>query len=74
MSYILEALKKSDQQRQRGATPTLPVGQVMVVAPKQHFSVYYGLLAAVLLRRHLNRLATPVAARATCSCDRTHRR
>jgi general secretion pathway protein B len=49
MSYILEALKKSDQQRQRGATPTLPVGQVMVVAPKQHFSVYYGLLAAVLL-------------------------
>lgn len=49
MSYILEALKKSDQQRQRGATPTLPTAQVTAAAPKQHLLVYYGLLAAVLL-------------------------
>lgn len=49
MSYILEALKKSDQQRQRGATPTLPTAQFLVAAPKQPMLVYYGLLAAVLL-------------------------
>lgn len=49
MSYILEALKKSDQQRQRGVTPTLPTAQTTVVAPKKSFFVYYGLLAAVLL-------------------------
>ncbi len=49
MSYILEALKKSDQQRQRGTTPTLPTAQVSVAAPKQPLLVYYGLLAAVLL-------------------------
>ena len=48
MSYILEALKKSDQQRQRGATPTLPAATVTeVVAAKK--PVYYGLLAVVLL-------------------------
>jgi len=49
MSYILEALKKSDQQRQRGATPTLPTTQVAIAAPKQPVFLYYGLLAAVLL-------------------------
>lgn len=49
MSYILDALKKSDQQRQRGATPTLPSAQPAMVAPKQSFSVYYILFAAVLL-------------------------
>lgn len=49
MSYILEALKKSDQQRQRGATPTLQVEQVTVTAPKRPMFIYYGLLAAVLL-------------------------
>ncbi|MBI5890798.1 MAG: general secretion pathway protein GspB [Nitrosomonadales bacterium] len=49
MSYILDALKKSDQQRQRGTTPTLPSAQAAVAAPKQTFSVYYGVLAAVLL-------------------------
>lgn len=49
MSYILEALKKSDQQRQRGTTPTLPTAQVSVAAPKQPLLVYYSLLAAVLL-------------------------
>jgi general secretion pathway protein B len=49
MSYILEALKKSDQQRQRGATPTLPAAQVAIAAPKQPVFLYYGLFAAVVL-------------------------
>lgn len=49
MSYILEALKRSDQQRQRGATPTLQVAQLAVPAPRRPMYIYYGLLAAVLL-------------------------
>ncbi len=49
MSYILDALRKSDQQRQRGAAPTLLAGQATVVAPKQPPYLFYGLLAAVLL-------------------------
>jgi len=49
MSYILEALKKSDQQRQRGAAPTLQAAQITVAAPKRPLFIYYGLLAAVLL-------------------------
>jgi general secretion pathway protein B len=49
MSYILDALKKSDQQRQRGATPTLPSVPITAAAPKHPSSVYYGLLAAILL-------------------------
>src|SRR5450755_2868961 len=49
MSYILDALKKSDQQRQRGATPTLQAAQITVAAPKRPMFIYYGLLAAVLL-------------------------
>ena len=49
MSYILEALKKSDQQRQRGATPTLPTAHTTVKSGKQIFSVMYGLIAVVLL-------------------------
>ena len=49
MSYILDALKKSDQQRQRGATPTLPPVQAAVAAPRQSSVVFYGVLAGVLL-------------------------
>jgi hypothetical protein len=49
MSYILDALRKSDQQRRRGAAPTLPLGQATAVAPKQPALLIYGLLAAVLL-------------------------
>jgi general secretion pathway protein B len=49
MSYILEALRKSDQQRHRGATPTLQAAQVTVAAPKRPMFIYYGLLATVLL-------------------------
>ncbi|MEK6209356.1 MAG: general secretion pathway protein GspB [Pseudomonadota bacterium] len=49
MSYILDALRKSDQQRQRGAAPTLLAGQATAVAPKQPAFLGYGLLAAVLV-------------------------
>jgi len=49
MSYILDALKKSDQQRQRGATPTLPSAQATMAAPKQPVSLYYSMLAVILL-------------------------
>lgn len=49
MSYILDALRKSDQQRQRGAAPTLPAGQTPAVAPRQPAFLAYGLIAAVLL-------------------------
>ena len=49
MSYILDALRKSDQQRQRGAAPTLHDAQQVVVAPRRPMSSYYILLAVVLL-------------------------
>jgi len=49
MSYILDALRKSDQQRQRGAAPTLLMGQLTEAAPKQPGYLSYGLLAATLL-------------------------
>ncbi len=49
MSYILDALRKSDQQRQRGAVPTLLVGQATAIASKQALRPYYGLLAIVLV-------------------------
>lgn len=49
MSYILDALKKSDQQRQRGATPTLQAAQLTVAAPRRPLLISYGLPAAVLL-------------------------
>lgn len=49
MSYILDALRKSDQQRHRGAAPTLLMGPSTEAAPKQPAYLYYGLLAAVLL-------------------------
>jgi len=49
MSYILDALRKSDQQRQRGAAPTLVMGQAAPAAPKQPALLSYGLLALILL-------------------------
>ena len=49
MSYILDALRKSDQQRQRGAAPTLLAAQATTVAHKQPAFLAYGLLAAVLV-------------------------
>jgi general secretion pathway protein B len=49
MSYILDALKKSDQQRNIGAAPTLQFAQASMPAPKRPSFFYYGLLAVVLL-------------------------
>jgi len=49
MSYILDALRKSDQLRQRGAAPTLLAGQTAAAAPRQPAFLWYGLLAGVLL-------------------------
>ena len=49
MSYILDALSKSDQQRRRGAAPTLLLGQSAAAAPKRPAPLAYGLLALVLL-------------------------
>jgi len=49
MSYILDALRKSDLQRQRGATPTLLAVQESAVARKRPAFLAYGLLAAVLV-------------------------
>jgi general secretion pathway protein B len=49
MSYILDALRKSDQQRQRGAAPTLPAAPAPAAAPRQPAFLAYGLLAAVLV-------------------------
>jgi general secretion pathway protein B len=49
MSYILDALKKSDQQRKRGAIPPLQTAQVTVAVPQRNMFAYYVLLAVVLL-------------------------
>jgi len=49
MSYILDALKKSDQQRQLGATPTLHTTQVTEAASRQPAFWWYGLLALGLV-------------------------
>jgi general secretion pathway protein B len=49
MSYILDALKKSDQQRNIGAAPTLKFAHASLPAPKRPSLFYYGLLAVVLL-------------------------
>jgi len=49
MSYILDALRKSDQLRRRNAAPTLLPGQVTAAAPKQPALLSYGVLALVLL-------------------------
>jgi general secretion pathway protein B len=50
MSYILDALRKSDQQRRRGAAPTLLTLQPSAVVRKKRPGwLAYGLLAAVLV-------------------------
>ena len=48
MSYILEALKKSDLERQRGSTPTLQAVQMPLPAPRRPSVFYYGLVGLVL--------------------------
>jgi general secretion pathway protein B len=49
MSYILDALKKSDQQRQRGVTPTLLTAQTMTTEPERPRLLPAGVLAALLI-------------------------
>lgn len=49
MSYILDALRKSDQLRRRGAAPTLLLGQTTATAPKRPAPIAYVLLGLVLL-------------------------
>jgi general secretion pathway protein B len=49
MSYILEALRKSDQQRNRGATPTLFSGQEAMAVRRRPAVILYGVLAVALI-------------------------
>jgi general secretion pathway protein B len=49
MSYILEALRKSDQQRNRGATPTLFSGQEAMAVRRRPAFILYGVLAVALI-------------------------
>jgi len=49
MSYILDALKKSDQQRQHATVPTLSTAHSVAQAPKQPQFGLYALLAAILI-------------------------
>jgi len=49
MSYILEALRKSDKQRQRGTAPTLLTAQATVAAPRQPAVLWYVLLGGALV-------------------------
>ncbi|MCX7175999.1 MAG: general secretion pathway protein GspB [Proteobacteria bacterium] len=49
MSFILDALRKSDQQRSRSATPTLNTAQTVAAESRQPALWWYGLIAAVLV-------------------------
>ncbi len=49
MSYILEALRKSDQQRNRGVTPTLFSGQEAMAVRRRPAVILYGVLAVALI-------------------------
>jgi general secretion pathway protein B len=49
MSYILDALKKSEQQRQRGATPSLLAAQATDATPRRAPTLLQGLAAAAIL-------------------------
>jgi general secretion pathway protein B len=49
MSYILDALKKSDQQRRQATVPTLSTAYSVAQAPKQVNFSLYALLAVVLI-------------------------
>ena len=49
MSYILDALRKSDQQRQHGKSPTLLTAQVPATGTKRPSYLLNSLLAAILL-------------------------
>mgnify|MGYP001030634585 FL=1 len=49
MSYILDALRKSDQQRQRGSTPTLLTVQTTPLGPARPRYLLNGAIAAALI-------------------------
>jgi general secretion pathway protein B len=49
MSYILDALRKSDQLRQRGVAPMSLVSQTTMAEPKQHVFSLSGVLAVSLV-------------------------
>jgi len=49
MSYILDALRKSDQQRQRGSTPTLLTVQTAATGPERPRYWLNGVIAAALI-------------------------
>jgi len=49
MSYILDALRKSDQQRQRGSTPTLLTVQSTPANPSRPRYLLNGVIAAALI-------------------------
>lgn len=49
MSFILDALRKSDQQRSRNATPTLTAAQAAAAEPRPPVLWWYGLIAVVLV-------------------------
>jgi general secretion pathway protein B len=76
MSYILDALRKSDQQRQRGSTPTLLTVQTMPTEPTRPRYWLNGAIAAALIAAGVlvgwlqpwqNKQAEPVAAGPTAS-------
>jgi general secretion pathway protein B len=49
MSYILDALRKSDQQRRRGGVPTLATAPAARAAAERPAFLWYGLLGVVLI-------------------------
>ncbi len=49
MSYILDALRKSEQQRMQGEAPLLAATQTTTVIKKQPATLLYGLIAAILI-------------------------
>lgn len=49
MSYILDALRKSDQQRRLGAVPTLQAASVAAAPPERSPMLLYGLLTLLLI-------------------------
>lgn len=49
MSYILDALRKSDQQRRLGGVPTLPVAPAVALTPERSRMFFYGPSAPILL-------------------------
>ncbi|MBI3902519.1 MAG: general secretion pathway protein GspB [Nitrosomonadales bacterium] len=49
MSYILDAIKKSEQQRQRAEVPSLYMATVSAGVKKQHAFLFYGVAALILI-------------------------